>query len=231
MQPVKPFDDKRVRQAMRRALDCGAVLKISHGGLGEPGEHHHVSPIHPEYAKLPAQPRDVAKAKQLLAEAGHPNGIDIEIAARASDSAAWELIAVQAMVEQWREAGIRTKIKVLPSTEYWDVWTKVPFGFTTWAHRPLGIMTYSLAYRTGSSWNESNWSNPDFDKLLTEAEGQLDVETRRKTMARLEAIMLDDGPIAQPVWRALFTFMDKKVKGFRMHPSGYMDCKDYAVES
>ena len=231
MQPTQPFDDKRVRQAIRRALDCMAVLEISNAGLGEPGEHHHVSPIHPEYAKLPAQPRDVALAKQLLAEAGHPDGIDIEIAARASDSAAWELVAVQAMVEQWREAGIRVKINVMPSTEYWDVWTKVPFGFTTWAHRPLGIMTYSLAYRSGAAWNESHYANPEFDRLLTIAEGQLDVDARRGTMAKLEAIMLDDGPIAQPVWRALFTFMDKRVKGFRMHPSGYLDCKDYAVDA
>ncbi len=90
-------------------------------------------------------------------------------------------------------------------------------------------MTYSLAYRTGGTWNESKFSNPEFDKLLAEAEGQLDVETRRKTMAKLEAIMLEEGPIVQPVWRAMFTFMDKKVKGFQMHPTGYMDCKDYAV--
>ncbi|MBI3514862.1 MAG: ABC transporter substrate-binding protein [Proteobacteria bacterium] len=229
MQPVKPFDDKRVRQALRLATDSKAVLQISHGGLGEPGEHHHVSPVHPEYAKLAAPARDVAKAKQLLAAAGHPNGIDIEFNARSSDSAAWELVAVQAMVEQWKEAGIRAKINVLPSTQYWEVWTKVPFGFTTWAHRPLGVMTYSLAYRTGGTWNESKFSNPEFDKLLAEAEGQLDVETRRKTMAKLEAIMLEEGPIVQPVWRAMFTFMDKKVKGFQMHPTGYLNCKDYAV--
>ena len=53
MQPVKPFDDKRVRQAMRYAIDSNAVLQVAHRGLGQPGEHHHVSPIHPEYAKLP----------------------------------------------------------------------------------------------------------------------------------------------------------------------------------
>jgi peptide/nickel transport system substrate-binding protein len=229
MHPVKPFDDKRVRQAIRRAIDSEAVLRISHGGLGTPGEHHHVSAVHPEYAKLPAQPRDVALAKRLLAEAGHANGIDVELTARSSDTAAWELVAVQAMVEQWKEAGIRAKINVLPSTQYWEVWTKVPFGFTTWAHRPLGVMTYSLAYRSGGAWNESLYSNPEFDRLLTVAEGQIDVEARRQTMAKLEQIMLDDGPIVQSVWRALFTFMDKRVKGFQMHPSGYMDCKDYAI--
>ena len=167
MQPVKPFDDKRVRQAMRYAIDSNAVLQIAHRGLGQPGEHHHVSPVHPEYAKLPALPHDVARAKKLLAEAGYPNGIDVEIACKPYP--AWELLAVQTMVEQWKEAGIRVKINVMPSTQYWEVWTKVPFGFTTWAHRPLGIMSLALAYRSGGSWNESKYSNPEFDKLLTQA--------------------------------------------------------------
>ncbi len=229
MRPVKPFDDKRVRQAMRLAIDPAVIVQISQRGYGQPGEHHHISPVHPEYAKVAVAGRDVAKAKALLAEAGYPGGIDVEIAARSSDSAAWELVAVQAMVEQWKDAGIRVKINVLPSTQYWEVWTKVPFGFTTWAHRPLGVMTYSLAYRTGGSWNESGYSNPEFDRLLAEAEGLLDVEQRRAVMAKLEAIMIDDGPIVQPVWRATMTFMDKKVRGFKMHPTGYLDAQNLAV--
>ncbi len=231
MRPVKPFDDKRVRQAMRIAIDPAVIVQIAQRGFGQPGEHHHISPAHPEYAKVAVPGRDVAKAKALLAEAGYPGGIDVEIAARSSDSAAWELVAVQAMVEQWKDAGIRAKINVLPSTQYWEVWTKVPFGFTTWAHRPLGVMTYSLAYRTGGSWNESGYSNPEFDRLLAEAEGLLDVERRRAVMAKLEAIMIEDGPIVQPVWRATMTFMDKKVQGFKMHPTAYIDAKNLAVAS
>src|SRR5262249_40071833 len=49
----KPFDDPRVRQAFRMAVDPEKIYKIALKGLGIPGEHHHVSPIHPEYAKLP----------------------------------------------------------------------------------------------------------------------------------------------------------------------------------
>src|SRR5260370_26302019 len=98
MKPLKPFDDKRVRQAMRYAIDSETILKISHKGLGQPGEHHHLSPVHPEYAKVTPHARDVAKAKKLLADAGYPNGIDTEIAARSSDSAAWEVVPAQAMV-------------------------------------------------------------------------------------------------------------------------------------
>ncbi len=229
VQPVKPFDDKRVRQALRFAIDSNAVLQIAHRGLGQPGEHHHVSPVHPEYAKLAPFTRDAAKAKKLLAEAGYPNGIDTEIICRPQP--AWELLAVQAMVEQWKEAGIRVKINVMPSTQYWEVWTKVPFGFTTWAHRPLGIMSLALAYRSGGSWNESKYSNPEFDRLLTQAEGTLDVASRRETMARLETILQEDGPIVQPVWRSIFTFHDKRVLGFRPHPTLYIFANQLAIQA
>jgi peptide/nickel transport system substrate-binding protein len=229
VQPIKPFDDKRVRQALRYAIDSNTVLQIAHRGLGQPGEHHHVSPVHPEYAKLPAPVRDVAKAKKLLADAGYPNGIDTEIVCRPQP--AWELLAVQTMVEQWKEAGIRVKINVMPSTQYWEVWTKVPFGFTTWAHRPLGIMSLALAYRSGGPWNESKYSNPEFDRLLGQAEGTLDVTARRETMARLEAILQDDGPIVQPVWRSIFTFHDKRVQGFKPHPTLYIFGNQLAIQA
>ena len=229
MQPVKPFDDKRVRQAMRYAIDSNAVLQIAHRGLGQPGEHHHVSPVHPEYAKLAPPRRDVARARKLLAEAGYPNGIDVEIICRPQP--AWELLAVQTMVEQWKEAGIRVKINVMPSTQYWEVWTKVPFGFTTWAHRPLGIMSLALAYRSGGPWNESKYSNPEFDRLLTQAEGTLDVAARREIMARLETILQEDGPIVQPVWRAIFTFHDKRVQGFKPHPALYIFGHQLAIQA
>ena len=218
--PVKPFDDKRVRQALRYAIDSNAVLQLAHRGLGSVGEHHHVSPIHPEYAKLPPFQRDVAKAKKLLADAGYPNGIDTEIACKPDP--AWELLAVQAMVEQWKEAGIRVKINNMPSTQFWEVWTKVPFGFTGWTHRPLGTMVLGLAYRTGVPWNEAKYSNKDFDNLLTQAEGTLDVAKRREIMAKLEAILQDDGPIVQPLWQSWTTFMDKRVQGFKMHPTTYI---------
>src|SRR5258705_6380223 len=227
VQPIKPFDDKRVRQALRYAIDSNTVLQIAHRGLGQPGEHHHVSPVHPEYAKLPAPVRDVAKAKKLLADAGYPNGIDTEIVCRPQP--AWELLAVQTMVEQWKEAGIRVKINVMPSTQYWEVWTKVPFGFTTWAHRPLGVVSLALAYRTGVPWNESKYSNPDFDRILTVAEGTLDVTARRELMVQLEKILQDDGPIVQPVWRGSLTFHDKRVQGFKVHPTLYIFGNQLAI--
>ncbi len=227
--PTKPFDDARVRQALRYATNPEAVLKAAHRDLGKPGEHHHVAPAHPEYAKITGVGHDVAKARALLKDAGYPDGIDAEIACRPAPD--WELLAVQILVEQWKEAGIRVKINVMPSAAYWDNWTKVPFGFTTWAHRPLGTMVLALAYRTGGAWNESKWSNTEFDKLLSEAEGYLDVEKRRALMAKLERIMVEDGPMVLPLWRAIFNYSDKKIKGYNIHPSLYVEAKDLWIDA
>jgi peptide/nickel transport system substrate-binding protein len=227
--PVKPFDDKRVRQALRLSIDPQACLDAAYKGMGQPGESHHVARVHPEYADVGQPARDVERAKLLLAEAGYPEGIDTEISCRPQPD--WELLAVQSMVEQWKEAGIRVKINVVPSAQYWDSFMNFPFSFTSWAHRPLGTMVLGLTYRTGAPWNESRWSNAEFDKLLTEAEGYLDVERRRSVMAEIEKIMLDDGPAVIPLWRSVFTYCRKNLKGAEMHPGLYYEFKNMWLES
>lgn len=223
------FKDPRVRQALRYATDCQKTVDISVGELGSPAEHHHVCEVHPDYMKIPEMARDVEKAKALLAEAGHPNGIDVEIALKPDP--AWELSSTEAMVEQWKDAGIRAKMNVLPSAKFWEVWDKVPFGYTSWAHRPLGFMVLGLAYRTGVPWNESAYSNAKFDELLTKAEGTLDLEARRELIGQLETIMHEDGPIAQSLWRKIYVPMDKKVVNYELHPTRYFFCEEYGVES
>ena len=223
------FEDPRVAKAMRLAIDTPRCLEVAYRGFGAPGEHHHVCPVHPDYMKLPFMDRDVAAAKRLLAQAGYPEGIDLEIAAKREP--AWELQAVQAMVEQWKEAGIRVKIEVMPSTRFWDVWDKVPFGFTTWAHRPLGFMVLALAYRSGVPWNESRFSDAEFDDLLTRAEGTLDTGERAEIIGRLERIMQERGPITQPLWRGVFAAFDKRVTGYELHPSGYVFPEELALRT
>ena len=228
MKPNGPFADPKVRKAMRLAIDTEKVLQAAYRGLGSAGEHHHVSPIHPEYHKLPFMRQDIAGAKALLAEAGFPDGFEDEIVIQ---PVSWEQAAVQAMVEMWKEAGIKININVKPSAQYWETWTKVPFGFTSWTHRPLGVMVLGLAYRAGVPWNESSYDNPEFDRLLTKAEGTLDVEARRKIMQQLETIMQEDGPIVQPLWRSVFTAIDKRVHGFKMHPTSYLFANEWAFKA
>ena len=232
MQPIHDtFKDARVRKAMRLAIDPEKVLQISYGGNGVPAEHHHVCPIHPEYAKLPFMKQDIAAAKKLLAEAGVPDGFETEI--NCIKDPDWESKAVTVMAGMWKKIGVKVKVNVLPAAQYWEIWNANtnPFAFTAWTHRPLGVMVLGLAYRTGVPWNESFWSNAKFDELLTKAEGLLDVDKRREVVKEIETLMQEEGPIVQPLWRSVFAAMDKKVKGFKAHPTSYIFPWDWSLEA
>ena len=226
---LKPFDDPRVRLALRYGMDAKRCVDLALRGFGLSGEHHFVCPVHPDYAPLPEMSRDPAKAKALLAEAGHPDGIEFDF--NCKQDPAWELAAVQAMAEQWREAGINANIKVLPSAQFWDVWDKFPIGYVAWGHRPLGFMVLSLGFRSGVPWNPTGFADQEFDSLLDQAEATLDLETRKAVMAEIEKVMQERGPIAQPIWQDVISAADKRVKGFRMHPASFIFGEELAIES
>src|SRR3546814_2748645 len=83
---------------------------------------------------------------------------------------------------------------------------------------------------TGVPWNESSYTNPTFDRLLDEAESMPDPNVRREKMAEIEQLMQDDGPIVQTYWTKLFTFYDKRVVGFGMHPTYSVRSEEHTSE-
>jgi len=220
----KPFDDIRVRKAMVLAADNQKLLDIGYRGLGVVAENHHVAPFQPEYFKLPPVARDVAKAKALLAEAGYKDGLDVTLVL-GNTQGRWEQDTAQVLQQQVAEAGIRMKLNVLPSSEFWPIWDKVPFGLTFWAHRPLAVMTLDLAYRGGGSWNESHYKNPEFDTALNKATGIVDPKQRAVAMEAVERILQDDAVMVQPYWGDRYGAASTKVRGFRLHPSTYQSLR------
>ncbi len=210
-----PFDNKLVRQAIQACIDHARLLEIAYQSLGARGEDHHVSPIHPEYAELPPLKQDYARARKLLADAGHPGGIRLGIDCVANPT--WEQNTVKAIAEMCRPAGIDIAINVMPGGTYWDRWMTTPFGFTSWAHRALGVQVLNLAYRTGVAWNETSYANPAFDRLLDEASAILDPNERRKVMAKLETILQDDAIVIQPFWRSEFICANRRVRDIYCH--------------
>lgn len=211
----KPFDDIRVRKAVQLAVDSAKVMEVGYQNAGELGENHHASRVHPDYHPLPPQKRDVAKARQLLAEAGYADGIDLQIDCVASPG--WEANVCQVIADQVREAGIRLRVNPMPGGSYWDVWTTTPFAFTQWNHRPLAVQLYELAYRSGVPWNETGYSNPEFDALLDQASKVLDAGERSKLMAKLEQMIQDDAILVQPFFRKLYNTSNKRVRNVSMH--------------
>jgi peptide/nickel transport system substrate-binding protein len=215
-----PFDDHRVRQALLAAVDVDAYPRLMFGGEGSIGEHHHVSPVHPEYYELPKPERDVDRARELLEEAGYGDGLDISI-----DIGNVGGPSDQQMAELWqqqlRDVGVNLQINVMPESRYWEIWTSTPLGGTQWVHRPLGTMVLSLAYRAGAAWNETNYSNPEFERELDKAETILDPEERRQQMEVVQKILQDDAVICQPVWVPRFTAAKTYVRNFELQPTFY----------
>lgn len=217
---TKPFDDQRVRDAIRLCLDRQAAMDIAYRGRGLVAEDHHVCQIHPEYFELPMIQRDIARAKELLAEAGYADGLTLDIDV-GDTNGPWETAQCEAFKSQLEPAGITLNINKMPANQYWEVWDTTPFGLTVWTHRPLGTMVLSLGYRSGVPWNETGYSNPEFDKALDEAESLLDVNERKKKMEKVEKILQDDAVMAQPFWRSVFKAANKRVKNFNIHPTLY----------
>lgn len=214
----KPFDDKRVRQAIVKAIDNARVKELVYPDGGDVGENHHVAPIHPEYYALPKLERDVEGAKALLAEAGYPDGLEITIDVGNTDGP-WHQTVAEAMRDQLKDAGITLNVNVMPPSKYWEIWDKTPFGATAWTHRPLGTMVLSLGYRSGVPWNETKYANPEWDAALDEAESTLDVEKRTALMEKVEKILQDDAVMVQPIFRPVYTIAAKSVHGYPGHPT------------
>ena len=215
-----PFDDIRVRRAVQLAADNPAMLRLAYRGVGVPAGNFHVAPFQPDYAPLDALPRNVAAARALLAQAGYRDGLDLELTL-GNTQGRWEQDTAQVLQQNLAEAGIRMKLKVLPPAEYWSVWDEVPFGLTSWAHRPLGIMTLDVAYRGGSAWNESGFADPAFDALLDRAMATVDPVARRGAMHELQTRLRDAAVIVQPFWPEKFTAVSSRVRGFELHPAEY----------
>ncbi|OYX45638.1 MAG: diguanylate cyclase [Rhodobacterales bacterium 32-67-9] len=214
-QDAELFKDANVRKALQMAVDNAVVLELGYANLGTVAENHHVAPIHPEYAKLDPLVVDPAKAKEMIAAAGHA---DTEFELISLDDG-WQAASCDAVAAQVRDAGIKIKRTILPGSTFWNDWLKYPFSATEWNMRPLGVQILALAYKSGVAWNETAFSNAEFDTLLSEAMSIADADKRREVMAKLEKIMQDEGVLIQPYWRSIYRHFKDNVKGADMHPT------------
>jgi peptide/nickel transport system substrate-binding protein len=226
----KPFDDIRVRKAIQLCCDAEKYNELVYGGRGDVGEHHHVSPIHPEYYPLNRMEPDIEKAKLLLAEAGYADGLTITIDL-GNTNGPWQQQMCEILKEQVSAAGINLELNLMPASKYWETWQTAPFGFTAWTHRPLGTMVLSLAYRSGVPWNETAYDNKEFEAALDKAESLVDAEERKAAMKPVEEILQNDAIMVQPMWQPKFFLANSKVQGLRAHPTQYHQFYQVWIES
>ena len=212
-QLAEEYKDVKVRTGLTKCVDNAVVLELGYSGLGTVAENHHVCPIHPEYYQLPPVAPDPAAGKALVEEAGYG---DHEFELISLDDA-WQAATCDAVAAQIRDAGLKIKRTVLPGSTFWNDWTKYPFSATEWNMRPLGVQVLASAYRTGEAWNESAFSNAEFDAELGKALAINDAKARSEVMKRVEEIMQEQGVLIQSYWRSLYRHTDPKVKDCGIH--------------
>jgi len=221
----EPWTDNRVRQALKLCQQRQRILDLAFYGEGLIGQDHHVAPgVHPEYAEVPTPEYDPERAKALLAEAGYPDGLDVELAV----ATGWpDVVSYGETLKQDAEAGgFRITLNTMPNSQYWDLWTEVDLGITPWTHRPLGTMALNMAYICDADgnpvpWNETRWCDDEFSELLTQANGILDVEERRKVMKKLELIQQERGSIGVSYFFKTWYIFNKKFQNLHAHPTSY----------
>ena len=226
---MKPWDDNRVRMALKLCQNREKILTLAYFGQGLEGQDAHVSPKHPEYAPVETPGYNPEKAKQLLKEAGYPDGLEVKLAV----GSGWpEIVRYAEIVKQdAAPAGLKINLQTMPVSQYWERWTEVAFGITPWTHRPLGTMVLNLAY-TGDEngkpvpWNETRWVDKEFSALLKQANGTLDIEKRRRIFAKLEKIQMERGSIANAFWMNTWTITRRHVKNIIAHPNAYLKADD-----
>jgi len=229
----KPFNDVRVRQALRYAVDRQAMMEAATGGLGVLGNDSPVSPSNPYYNKaLPQRKQDPAKAKKLLAEAGYPNGIDITLYT-STQRPGLEPAAVVAQ-QVTASSGFRVKIESVEIARlYKDIIPKakpMATSHNNWFGRPTIDESLTPFYFTKSNWNYTGYSNLEVDKLLDAAKAKTDFASRKKLYDRVQEILYNEGPDVVAYFKNYVSAIRKEVKNYKLIPVQYVDLRDTWVE-
>jgi peptide/nickel transport system substrate-binding protein len=207
-----PFDDNKVRQALKAVVDRQAILDTALLGVGELGNDNPVPPSWPSAYTSEIKPQDIELAKQLLAEAGYADGLDIDL--YTSDALPGMTQMAQLYQQMAAEAGINVNLQVTPAESYWDdIWMQRPAFLSGWSIRPPAE-GLSVAYSEESSWNETQWRDPTFQALLTSGKTEIDDEKRAQYLKDAQQMLSEEGGVIIPLFI-------HQVAGLRSNCSGY----------
>jgi peptide/nickel transport system substrate-binding protein len=228
----KPFNNVKVRQALRFALDREAMLEAATGGFGALGNDTPVGPSNPYYNKaLPQRKRDLAKSKKLLAEAG-ATGVEISIFT-STGRPGLEPAAIVAQ-QNLNEAGFKAKIESVEIARLYKDILRNPAPNRTsqnnWFGRATIDETLTPFFTTKATWNFSGYSNPEVDDLLDKARSRTDFAGRKKLYDRVQEILYNEGPTAVPYFKNYVSAVRKEVKNYKLIPVQYVDLRDTWIE-
>ncbi len=216
-----PLDDVRVRQAICYALDRDMINEFVGGGNGTVISSAMLPTLKDNYVDLNdtyGTTANVEKAKELLADAGYADGLDLEIAIPSNYE--FHMQTGEVVVEQLKEAGINATIKAVE----WSTWLDEIYNGRQYQATISGITCdttpgYLLnRFQTDSKKNFINFANAEYDELYLSAQATLDVQEKIEAYAQLQRILCEDAGSAFLQVPANMTAINKKLSGYKFYP-------------
>ncbi|OPG12580.1 ABC transporter substrate-binding protein [Microbispora sp. GKU 823] len=208
---VKPFDDKRVREAFKLAVDREAMVRTVFYGNATVGND--LSSLgFPDYAEgLPQRDYDRDRARALLKEAG-AEGIEVVLTTGPETPGMVEVATLY--VEDLKKIGVKASLKELPAGQLFA-------DFAAYARLPLAasyqvpvpaLSTYQIT-TAGGTPAAFGWKRPDVDALVSEARAQSDPTKAKKTGTEAQKKLWEDGNTVVPVFKPYVNAQAKGVTG------------------
>lgn len=193
----KEFADPQMRQAMKLAYDPNAILSTALQGTGSPGWDN---PVPPQLQAWSGEEReyDPDKAKGILRRIGRED-FSTRIYTSAYEP---NLTAIAtAYADQVKQAGITLQIANAAADSYYSqIWMSKPLLVSYWfTGRPVDQLLNQI-FRSGSSYNESAWSNPKFDQLLDAARADTNDDSRLQKYQDAQRLIQEDAADMTPVF-------------------------------
>ncbi|MBN9613627.1 MAG: hypothetical protein J0H64_09265, partial [Actinobacteria bacterium] len=213
-----PFNDPKVRQAVSLVVDRAQIKKVAYFDTGEEGWSEMPSGSTWFESGLETSP-DVAKAKQLMADAGFAGGLTVEYLGLPQYP---ELLKTGELVrEQLKQIGINMKIKPVDVSVWFDNFSSGDYQITS-AYQERTIDPdnfYSLVLKSGGPINTTSYSNPKVDALIDHAAQMTDETKRKELYSQIRALVTADAPIVFTHYETLNYLMQKSVVGSEITPT------------
>ena len=190
-----PFKKKEVRQALYQAIDIEAIKKKVMRGLSEPAGIITFPGVNGYTTDLDKRlPYDVEAAKKLLADAGYPNGFDVELRCPNDRYVNDEAICT-AVVGMLGKIGVNVNLFSQTKSKHFKELkdNQGDFYMLGWGVPTLDShYVFHYLYETDASWNKVNFSNADVDAAIRVMEGEVDLDKRNAAIAKAWKIVKDD---------------------------------------
>jgi peptide/nickel transport system substrate-binding protein len=208
-----PFDNVKLRQAAAYALDRDSLAKAIGLGAGYVNPWFWAPGVIGYDESLPKYTYDVAKAKQLVTEAGFPNGVEAMGALFASGDIPRHSEAVKQM---WEAVGIKLTLDISERTAFVSRTQTGNFqvAFSTRSASVMDPHEYCFRTCTGGVFNFAQWSNTEYDKCMDEGLATTDEKKRADIYKRCQGYIHNDVPYTQTFYTPRNVVVSKKVIGW-----------------